>query len=86
MKRNPGLGPFILDSLIQAGKRESARISKKLADVLEESNHWKKLDTALLQAVPVGLLDLKGDLGKVIGRDFASPVAFDSLLNLTVCT
>ena len=54
--------------------------------VITEYKPGNELDTALLQAVPVGLLDLKGDLGKVIGRDFASPVAFDSLLNLTVCT
>lgn len=45
-----------------------------------------QVNAALLQASPAGLPDVGSSLGELIGRDLASPVGLDGLLDLTVST
>ena len=45
-----------------------------------------EVDAALLEAGPAGLLDVGSSLGELIGRELASPVGLDGLLDLTVGT
>ena len=39
-----------------------------------------------LHASPVGLFDVRCNLGELIGGNFTGPVGLDSLLDFTVCT
>ena len=45
-----------------------------------------EINTLRLQAGPASLFDGGSSLGKLIGRQLASPIGFDSLFHLTVST
>ena len=87
------------DDVEGSGMVEDVVVERELAAVSQNLDQFRDLyidyslnspgdeiHTLGLDGGPAGLLDLGSDLGELIGRNLASPVGLDGLLNLTVGT